>query len=101
MPPDNGYASQHHLVPVPSQDTLADLRQKVHSAWGMMGGGTDSPDGVASRWIVHASVSVVFPCTIKSRRWRALMQEVDKGCSGFCITVGTVTRTVGILIHSR
>ena len=28
------------------------------------------------------------------------MEEVDKGCSEFCITVGTVTRTVGILIHS-
>jgi len=29
------------------------------------------------------------------------MEEVDKGCSDFCITVGTVIRTVGILIHSR
>jgi len=28
------------------------------------------------------------------------MTEVDKGCSEFCITVGTVTRTAGILIHS-
>ena len=27
--------------------------------------------------------------------------EVDKGCREFCITVGTVTRTAGILIHSR
>ena len=36
-------------------------------------------------------------CTIKSRRWRAIMREVDKGCSEFCVTLSTV----GILIHSR
>ena len=65
------------------------------------GGGTDSQDGVASRRIVGASASVIFPCCIKSRRWRAIMEEVDKGCSEFCITVGTATRTVGILIHSQ
>jgi len=29
------------------------------------------------------------------------MEEVDKGCSKFCITVGTATRTAGILIHSQ
>ena len=29
------------------------------------------------------------------------MEEVDKGCSEFCATVGTVTRTVSILIHSQ
>ena len=29
------------------------------------------------------------------------MEEVDKGCSEFCVTVGTVTRTAGILIRSR
>ena len=29
------------------------------------------------------------------------MDEVDKGCSEFCVTVGTATRTVGLLIHSR
>jgi len=23
--------------------------------------------------------SVVFPCTVKSRRWQAIMEEVDKG----------------------
>jgi len=28
------------------------------------------------------------------------MEEVDKGCNEFCITVGTATRTAGILIHS-
>jgi len=57
------------------------------------GWGTDSPDGVASRRIVGASASVIFPCTIKSRRWQAVMEEVDKGCSEVCVTVGTVTRT--------
>jgi len=45
--------------------------------------------------------SVVFPCTVKSRRWQAIMEEVEKGCSKFCVTVGTVTRTASILIHSR
>ena len=29
------------------------------------------------------------------------MEEVDKGCSEFCVTVGTVIRTAGLLIHSR
>jgi len=29
------------------------------------------------------------------------MEEVDKGCSKFCITVGTVTRTASILTHSQ
>jgi len=65
------------------------------------GGGTDNPDRVAFWWIVGAFASVIFPCTIKSRRWRAVMEEVDKGCSEFCVTVGTVTRTADILIHGR
>ena len=30
-----------------------------------------------------------------------VMEEVDKGCSEFCVTVGTVTRIASILIHSR
>jgi len=54
------------------------------------GGGSDSLDGVigvASRWIVGASASVIFPCTIKSTRWGAIIEEVDKGCSEFCATV--------------
>jgi len=29
------------------------------------------------------------------------MEEVDKGCSEFNITLGTVTRIAGILIHSQ
>jgi len=33
------------------------------------GEGTDSPDGVEYRQIDGASASVIFPCTIKSRRW--------------------------------
>ena len=64
------------------------------------GGGTDSPDGVASRRIIGASASVIFPCTIKSRRWRSIMEDVDKEGSKFCRTVGTATKTAGILIHS-
>ena len=64
------------------------------------GGGTDSPDGVASRWTVRASASIIFPCYIKSRRWQSVMEEVDKGCSEPFVSVGTVTRTAGILIHS-
>ena len=81
------YVSQHYSVPVPSQGDD-------------VGGGTSSQDGVASRRVVGVSASVIFSCTIKSRRWQAMMEEVDKGCSEFCITAGTVTRTVGILIHS-
>jgi len=65
------------------------------------GGGTDSPDEVVSKWIIGSSASVIFPCTIKSRRWREIVEEVDKGCSDFCITVGTVTRTARILIRTR
>jgi len=59
-------------------------------------GSTDSVDGVD----FGASASVIFPCTIKSRRWRTVMEEVGKGCSEFCVTVGTVTRVAGILINS-
>jgi len=62
---------------------------------GDSGMGTDSPDGVAHRQIVGASASVLFTCTIKSRRWREEMDEVNKGCSEFCVTVGIVTRTAG------
>jgi len=53
------------------------------------------PDGLSD---VGASASVIFPCSIKCRRWQAVMKEVDKGCSEFCITVGTVTRTASILV---
>ena len=53
------------------------------------------------RQIVGASASVIFPCSTKSRRWRAIMEEVDKGCIEFCVTAGTATRSAGILIHSR
>jgi len=92
-------------VPVPSQNKLGGLQQKGHSAykWADDGGGwgPDSLDGVVSRQIVGASASVIFSYTIKSRRWRAIMEEIDKGCSEFYVTVGAVTRTVGILIHSR
>jgi len=42
--------------------------------------GTDSPNGVASRRIVSVSASYLYD---------------------FCLTVGTATRTAGILIHSR
>ena len=97
------YASQHSSAPVPSYDKLGELWQKGHSSYklGNDGGSTNSPDGVASTRIVGASASFIFPCTIKSRRWQIIMEEVDKGCSTFCITVGTVTRIAGILIHSR
>jgi len=44
---------------------------------------------------------VIFPCTTKSRRQRVTTEKVDKGCSELCITVGTETRTAGILLHSR
>ena len=59
------------------------------------GGGTNSLDWVVCRWTVCASASVIFPCTIKSIRWRAVMEEVDKRCSKFCVTVGTATRMAG------
>jgi len=60
--------------------------------------GTGSLGGVASRWIVSVSASVVFSCTIKSRERRAVMEEADKGCSELCVTVDTGTRvqTAGI-----
>ena len=58
-------------------------------------------DGVASKRIVGASISNIFPCTIKSRSRRAITEEVDKGCSEFCKTVDTITRTAGILIYSQ
>jgi len=63
--------------------------------------GAPSPDRGGIQMDCQASASVVFPCAIKSRRWRAIMEEVDKGCSKFCITVDTVTRTAGILICNQ
>jgi len=65
------------------------------------GGGHNSQDGVVSRRIISASASVIFTCMTKSRRWQAVMEEVGKGCSEFCVTVGTVTRTASILIHRQ
>ena len=56
------------------------------------------PDGL-SMSSVGAFASVIFFCTIKSRRSQAIMEEVDKGCNEFCVTVGTVTRIAGILIQ--
>ena len=35
---------------------------------------------MAPRLIIGASASAIFPCTTKSRRWRAVMEEVDEGC---------------------
>ena len=75
-----GHASQHYSVPVPSRGKLGGLRQKGQWRDDGAGEGTHSPDGVASRRIVGTYASVIFPCTIKSRRWRAIMEEVDKGC---------------------
>ena len=71
------------------------MRVATERAFGIImaddgGRGTDNPDRVASRRIVSASASVVFPCTIKPRRWQTVMEEVDKICSEFCIIVGTV-----------
>jgi len=61
-----------YSVSVPSQDKFE--RVAAETAFGIKvgddgGGDTDSLDGVASRWIVGASASVIFPCTIESRRW--------------------------------
>jgi len=56
-----GFAGQHYLMPVSSQDKLGGLQQKGHSAKKMgddRGGVNDSPDGVASRWIIGPSSSV-------------------------------------------
>ena len=35
------------------------------------------------------------------RLGQAIMEELDKGCSECCATVGTATRTAGMLIHSQ
>jgi len=46
------------------------------------------PDGLS------VCLPLFFPCIIKSRRWRAVIEEVGKGCRELCVTAGTVTRTV-------
>jgi len=61
------YATQY-IGTHPSQDKLGEVRQEGHQEykwWDDRAGGTDSPDGVASSWIVGASASVIFPCSIK------------------------------------
>jgi len=54
-------------------------------------GGTNSPDRVASRRTV--GVSVIFPCTLKSRKWRAITELLNKGCSEFYETVENCQHT--------
>ena len=101
---------QAGIIPVPIRRVAAErpFRIKMGHDWGgtlikldswawssmmsLIKGGTSSSDGVASRWIVSASASVVVPCTVKSKRWRSVMEDVDKGCSEFCVTVGTNSR---------
>ena len=51
-----------------------------------------------ARWTSYYSVICRITCCAL---WQALMKEVDKRCSKFCVTVATVTRTAGILIRSR
>ena len=85
------------------KDKLGGLRQKGHSTnkGGDDGGGALivrmgwRPDGLSVRLPLLSST------TTKCRRWRAVMEEVNKWCSEFCISVGAATRTAGILIHSR
>jgi len=61
--------------PKPGQIRRVAAERAFGVKWGDDGGrGSDSPDGVASGWIIGASGSVIFPCTIKSRRWRALTE---------------------------
>ena len=44
-------------------------RASAVKKWGDDGGGPlISPDGVAPKWMVSVSSSVIFPCTMKSRR---------------------------------
>jgi len=70
-------------VPVPSQDKLGGLQQK--GIWRKNGGGDGggsliSSDGVAPIQIVGVSASVIFPCTIKSRRF--LLAPAQAGSPG-------------------
>jgi len=74
-------------VPVPRQDKLGEgfVEDKKPLKWWMMEVGalivqmSWHPDGL----LVYLPF-VIFPCTIKSTRWRAIMEEVYKGCSEFC-----------------
>ena len=45
------------------------------------GGSLISPNGEATSWIVGVSASVIFPCTIKSRR-RFLLAPAHPGSPG-------------------
>ena len=53
---------------------------------------TDILDGMASRWIVGAPVSVIFPCTMKSRRWRATVEVVE------AVVAPTLYVVVGLVV---
>ena len=57
---------------VPSQDKLGVVAEKAFyvKKGDDGGGGTDSPDWVASRWIVGTSASVIFLCTIDRRHFQ-------------------------------
>ena len=94
------YASLHYSVPVPSQDKLGGLWQKSHLAknrrwWRWV---PDSLDGLASRRIVGASAFVIFPGSIKSRSWQAIMEEIEKWCREFILSN---SRYCYHVVHSR
>jgi len=62
--PSHRVCNPAYLMPVPSQDKLGGLRQegiRCKNGGDDRGEGADSPDGVASSWIVGASVSVIIP----------------------------------------
>jgi len=42
-------------------------------------------------WIVGASASVIFHCTIKSRRWHTVVEAVDEGCPAILPWVGRMS----------
>jgi len=70
------------FVPVPNQDKLGGLWQEGHPAykWEDDGGLLINPSGVATIQMVSVSASVIFPCTIKSRR--RFMAPAHTGSSG-------------------
>jgi len=71
LEPRHWVCKPEYLVPVPSQDKVGGWRQEGHLAykWTDDGGGSlVSPDGVVPSRMVGVSASLIFPCTIKSRR---------------------------------
>jgi len=84
------------LVVLPSALLLQLNKQSLNIT--ANGGGADGGGAPIVRMVWHPDGLSVHH---KIQKMASNDGEADKGCSEFCVTVGTVTRTTSLLIYSR